>query len=100
MTSFLPHPIVLLMMLAAFMPTRAWGDEAKPSAVEGNVASDKVQGVVERALNFMVEDTAKWRSQRRCATCHHGCMSVWALTEARSQGYVVPAETLAETIEW
>src|SRR5262249_73874 len=38
-------------------------------------------------------DAARWRKARRCATCHHGTMTVWALSEARSRGYAVDAET-------
>ena len=35
-----------------------------------------------------------------CATCHHGTMTVWALSEAKSQGYAVAAETLADVTKW
>ena len=55
---------------------------------------------MERSLTFLVEEAAKWRKERGCATCHHGIMTVWALTEAKNQGYVVPAEVLADTTKW
>ena len=55
---------------------------------------------VERGLKFLQDDAVKWRTERKCATCHHGTMTVWALSEAKSQGYTVPAETLADTVKW
>src|SRR5262249_40674584 len=42
----------------------------------------------------------KWRQERGCATCHHGTMTVWALSEAKAQGYAVPAEAFAEIMQW
>src|SRR5262245_32262627 len=55
---------------------------------------------VERGLDFLQKDSAKWRKERQCSTCHHGTMTVWALSEAKSQGYEVAAETLADTVKW
>src|SRR5260370_14959233 len=55
---------------------------------------------VERALAFLERDAAKWRKERKCATCHHGTMTVWALSEAKSQGYAIAAETLADVAKW
>ncbi len=55
---------------------------------------------VERGLEFLQKDVAKWRKDRECSTCHHGTMTVWALNEAKSQGYEVAAEDLAETVKW
>jgi Squalene-hopene cyclase C-terminal domain len=55
---------------------------------------------VERGLAFLQKDALKWRKERECSTCHHGTMTVWALTEAKLQGYEVAAETLADTLKW
>lgn len=52
---------------------------------------------VERALDFIVKDAAKWRAEHGCVTCHHGAMTVWALSEAKQQGYVVDPRILEET---
>ena len=46
------------------------------------------------------QDAAKWRKEHECATCHHGTMTVWALSEAKRQGYAVGAETLADNLQW
>lgn len=55
---------------------------------------------VERGLDFLQKDAVKWREDRKCSTCHHGTMTVWALSEAKRQGYVVAAETRADMVKW
>ncbi|MDB5338758.1 MAG: hypothetical protein JWN70_4377, partial [Planctomycetaceae bacterium] len=72
-------------------------DKAPASAI---TAAKKTQHEIELALNFMVLDTAKWRQERVCATCHHGTLTVWALNEAKIQGYRVNEETLADVTQW
>src|SRR5262245_23298148 len=32
---------------------------------------------IERGLAFLEQDAAKWRKERKCASCHHGVMTVW-----------------------
>jgi hypothetical protein len=54
----------------------------------------------ERGLAFLKADAEKWRKERKCSTCHHGTMTVWVLCEARSQGYEVAAENLADMMKW
>jgi Squalene-hopene cyclase C-terminal domain len=60
----------------------------------------QVRKAVERGLDFVEKDAAKWRADRQCSTCHHGTMTVWALSEAKSRGYAVKAETLADMTKW
>jgi Squalene-hopene cyclase C-terminal domain len=55
---------------------------------------------IERGLDFLLTDAAKWRKEHECSTCHHGTMTLWALEEARSHGYDVAAETLTNTAKW
>jgi hypothetical protein len=54
----------------------------------------------ERGLEFLQKDAAKWRKEHECSTCHHGTMTVWALSEAKSQGYDVATESLTDTVKW
>jgi hypothetical protein len=60
----------------------------------------KVHTAVERGLAFLERDAVKWRKERGCATCHHGTMTIWALSEAKAQGYAVGAEFLADAVQW
>src|SRR6516164_2645828 len=68
------------------------GEEDRPG--------DAARKAVERGLGFLEKDALKWRKDRECATCHHGTMTVWALSEARGRGYEVAADALAETAKW
>src|SRR5262249_55528440 len=54
----------------------------------------------ERGLAFLETDAAKWRTEKKCASCHHGTMTVWALTEAKSSGFAVDDRVLADTVNW
>lgn len=65
-------------------------------------APDKaaVRKAAERGLGFLIKDAAKWREDKQCATCHHGTMTVWALSEAKAQGYPVAADTFIDTVKW
>src|SRR5262245_35992785 len=56
--------------------------------------------VIESGLAFLEKDAMKWRKERGCATCHHGTMTVCALSEAKSQGYDVDAQALADRMQW
>jgi hypothetical protein len=55
---------------------------------------------IERGLVFLDQDAAKWRKERQCSTCHHGTLTVWALSEARLQGFPVAADHLADVTKW
>jgi hypothetical protein len=55
---------------------------------------------IERGIEFLIKDAVKWREDKQCSTCHHGTMTVWALSEAKSRGYAVNAETLADMTKW
>jgi hypothetical protein len=48
----------------------------------------------------MRTDAAKWRKDRECSTCHHGTMTVWALAEAKFQGYQVAPDSLTDAAKW
>lgn len=67
---------------------------------EAAATPQQARKVIERGLTFLEKDTVKWRQERGCATCHHGAMTIWALSEAKSEGYAVNAEALAEIMEW
>jgi hypothetical protein len=88
-----------LIVVGGVRPTRCDETEKKhaPEAVPTLVQARKT---AERGLAFLENDAAKWRKERKCATCHQGTMTVWALSEARSQGYAVNGESLADVVKW
>src|SRR5205814_6331405 len=99
------HPRSISVALAAVClvgvcaaPVRS---EAPKKASAGPVrTSPQPHKVIERGLSYLEKDALKWRKDRGCATCHHGTMTVWALSEAKAQGYPVGTEAFAEIMEW
>src|SRR5690348_16827492 len=75
-------------------------DDAQQALPAATSAPRKPGEAIESGLSFLVNDVAKWRAERGCATCHHGTMTVWALSEAKAQGYAVPTEAFAEIMQW
>lgn len=61
-----------------------------------------VQGrdVIERGLDFLLKDAVKWRAAHSCSTCHHGTMTVWALSEAKNLGYDVGSDDTDDMVTW
>jgi hypothetical protein len=91
--------LVALGLLAGVASARA-DEPGKPGPPETPATPQEVHKAVKRGLNFLVQDAAQWRKDRSCSTCHHGTMTVWALCEARRQGYDVDADTLTDTVKW
>jgi hypothetical protein len=69
-----------------------------PSARAGGEKQGRA--AIERGLSFLQTDAVKWRKERTCATCHQGTMTVWALSEAKAQGYPVDPAVLADMAGW
>ncbi len=74
--------------------------DAYRNGIHELIAPDIFPVEVAHALTFLTDDSVKWRKDHGCATCHHGTMTVWALSEAMKQGFPVGAEALAETVQW
>ncbi|HEY7315104.1 MAG TPA: prenyltransferase/squalene oxidase repeat-containing protein [Gemmataceae bacterium] len=87
------------LLAVGAQPARCAGPK-KSVPPETVPTAQQMRNAVERGLVFLEKDAAKWRKERKCSTCHHGTMTVWALTEAKSQGYTVAAETLADVVKW
>ena len=77
----------------------ARGDAAETQAAQA-VPVEQARKTLQRALTFLEKDAVKWRKERTCASCHHGIMTVWALSEAKNQGHAVDAQALADMIAW
>jgi hypothetical protein len=95
----IPSAMTVLLLVAGQGPARADGP-VKKGLEETARAPEGARKAVERGLAFLQTDAAKWRKDRKCATCHHGTMTVWALSEARSRGYPVDDETFRDMTNW
>lgn len=88
---------IFWLVAVGMNPVRAQEPETGETAAAKPEAARKA---IERGLEFLETDAVKWREERTCASCHHGTMTVWALSEARNQGYEVADETLADVTSW
>lgn len=75
-------------------------DLQKKAATETASMTSRARPAIERGLAFLEKDALKWRTERGCATCHHGTMTIWAMGEAKAQGYPVGAETFDAMAQW
>lgn len=80
----LPIASVLLAVLAC----RLWG--AEPDARQ----------TIARGLKFVADEAVAWKSERKCASCHHIPMAIWTLNEAKRRGFAVDDKGLAELTAW
>jgi hypothetical protein len=76
------------------------GPLVSADSIKNAATPEREHQAIERGLQFLQQDAAKWRKEKQCATCHHGVMTVWALCEAKSHGYVVAENDLAATVLW
>jgi hypothetical protein len=88
------------LWFAAIAAQPAHGDAQAKPVPAATPTPPQARKAVERGLAFLEKDAAKWRKEHNCSSCHHGTMTVWALSEARSQGYPIAAETLADVVIW
>ncbi|MBI3408921.1 MAG: terpene cyclase/mutase family protein [Planctomycetes bacterium] len=92
--------LTTLCLLAHDIRDAHSGEPKKQVAPAPPPTPEQARKTVERALTFLDKDAVKWRQEKKCATCHHGTMTVWAMSEAKSQGYPIAAETLADVTKW
>jgi len=55
---------------------------------------------IERGVAYLAKDAVVWRNERKCVSCHHAGLVVWALREAKGRGQVVDEPVLAELTKW
>ena len=84
-------PLLLMVVTGPAAPERP-GDE--------QTSGQPVRQVVRRSIEFLEKDGAAWKKKQQCASCHHIPVMVWALSEARNQGYRVNEKLLGEVTSW
>jgi hypothetical protein len=55
---------------------------------------------IEAGLQFLADEAVSWKAERKCASCHHVPMTLWALGEAKARGYPVADKAVAELTAW
>jgi hypothetical protein len=84
---------MLLAIWLAVLLAQASAQEVRPKPADSDVA-------VARGLGFLVKDALDWKARHNCVSCHHASLVIWAMYEARQQGYAVEEPVLAELTKW
>lgn len=84
----------------AVVAVRSARSEEPPNPASEATPSAALRQAAERGLEFLLKDATEWRNSRQCATCHHGTLTVWALSEAKLQGYAVDPDSAADFVTW
>lgn len=58
------------------------------------------QSAVKRGLKYLTTEATAWKAERKCASCHHTPMGLWALNEAKARGYEVDAKAADALTAW
>jgi hypothetical protein len=90
--------VVLSVGLCTTPLARAAGPAPAPSAPR-RATPAQIHQTVDRSIAYLQAESAAWLSSRGCAACHHVPMPLWALSEARRQGYQIDQKYLANTFE-
>ncbi|MDA1051286.1 MAG: terpene cyclase/mutase family protein [Planctomycetota bacterium] len=75
-------------------------DDENPTRPAKELVVQPARTAAERGLAFLEKDVVKWRDEHECSTCHHGTMTLWAYSEAKSRGYSIDADVMKETVDW
>jgi hypothetical protein len=90
--------VVLSVGLCTTSLARA--DSPAPAPIAPRRATtEQIHQTVDRSITYLQAESAAWLSSRVCAACHHVPMPLWALSEARRQGYQIDQKYLANTFE-
>ncbi len=82
----MPRVFAALVLALAILPARSADPEPKPA--------------IEAGLKFLTDEAVSWKSERKCASCHHVPMTLWALGEAKQRGYAVSDKAIKELTSW
>lgn len=90
---------ILSLLIANESPARA-DDAANKARPQKKPEQAEVRRAIDRGLSFLKKDAAEWRQERKCASCHQGIMTVWALSEAKARGFASAGESLPDFVKW
>jgi hypothetical protein len=72
----------------------------KAARAADTVPAADIRKAVECSTAYLAKQGVVWMKKQECAACHHIPMMVWALNEARNQGYRVDEMALGEVTRW
>ncbi len=90
--------VVLSLCLCLATPARPEAPAAIPAVIP-RATTERIRQTVDRAIGYLQTESADWLNTRKCAACHHVPMPLWALSDAKRQGYTIDNKFVADTTE-
>jgi hypothetical protein len=87
---------LLTVTVLALVAAGAADDSGAPPATDSAAA----RSAIAKAVGFLEDEGVSWMNDRKCASCHHAPLTIWALNEARNYGYALDGNSLAEVTTW
>lgn len=70
------------------------------AAPDSTSTSASARNAVEKSLPFIEKEGLRWKTERKCASCHHVPMMVWTLNEAKRGGFKINEQVAEENGRW
>jgi Squalene-hopene cyclase N-terminal domain len=55
---------------------------------------------IDQGLKFLAQEGLEWKAIRKCASCHHAPMTIWALNEAKKYGHRFDDKAVTALTNW
>jgi hypothetical protein len=82
-----------IAMVAATLAGSAAADEKRPKP-------GRIDAAIDRGLAFLTKDALAWKSEHKCASCHHASLVIWSMREAKHRGHSIDDAVLADLTKW
>lgn len=69
------------------------------NARSADPATDATRAI-DQGLKYLAAEGLEWKSIRKCASCHHAPMTIWALNEAKKHGYRIDDNAVTALTNW
>lgn len=86
--------------MRSIIPLALFALPAIAPALEPKSKLPEIDLTIQRGLDFMAKDAVAWKSEHKCASCHHAALVVWAMREAKQRRHAVDEPVLADMTKW
>ncbi|HEY2840578.1 MAG TPA: hypothetical protein VGJ26_15585 [Pirellulales bacterium] len=73
---------------------------AEPAAAPPAATPEQIATAIDHGLEYLRDESNRWIAARKCASCHHAPMMVWAYGEAKRRGFKIDEEALATALDY
>lgn len=89
--------LAIAALIVGVAATAALADDVAINPAGGPASVD---ATIARGLTFLEKDALAWKSERKCVSCHHASLVVWAMREAQLRELPVSEPFLSDLSQW